>query len=254
MTDFTSTPYTSTDQVSSTADASANFTIGVTHVDIEKAQRSAVTRTYLEMTVGIIITAVVAWASYAFDLYYKFLAATGVFGFWGLIIAQIALVIFLSARVMKMSTAVARTVFYAYAALMGFTLSTIFAVYSYGSIVIALAFSAAFFFALTMFSLTTKMDVLKLGPILGVALIVLIVAEVIMLIAGISLNTMVLSGISLIIFAGFTVYDTRQTRVILSSFGDNLEMVKRASIYCALDLYLDFINMFIDLLSIINHD
>ena len=92
------------------------------------------------------------------------------------------LAIALGARITKMKTSTARGMFYIYAALMGFSLSVIFAVYDLGTIGIALALCAGFFFALTMLGMTTKVDLLKAGPILGVGLIVLIIAEVLLMI------------------------------------------------------------------------
>lgn len=220
-------------------------------VEHERAQRVTVARTYGEMAIGIFITAAVAFFSYASDLWYNFLVATGNFGFIGLMIVQLIVVFVLSARALTMNPATARLMFYAYAVLTGFTLSTIFAVYSFGDIVLALGFTAGFFFALTMFALTTKMDLLKLGPILTIALGVLIVAEIIMLFMGVSTNTMILSAISLLIFAGFTAYDAQKTRYLLNQYSNDLTMMKRISIVCALSLYLDFINFFLSILQLL---
>ncbi|WP_205668800.1 Bax inhibitor-1/YccA family protein [Alloscardovia theropitheci] len=222
-------------------------------VEQERAQQISVARTYGEMTIGLLVTAAVAYLSYATGLFYNFIVATGRIGFIGLIIVQLGVVFFLSARALKMNPATARVAFYAYAALMGFTLSTIFAVYSLGNIILALAFTAGFFFALTMFALTTKMDLLKLGPILTVALIVLIVAEVIMMFMNVGTSTMVLSAISLIIFAGFTAYDAQVARALFAQYGNDTVMIKRISIICALNLYLDFINFFLSLLQILGN-
>ncbi|WP_418968672.1 Bax inhibitor-1/YccA family protein [Alloscardovia omnicolens] len=220
----------------------------------ERAQRSSIARIYGEMTVGLLVTAAVAYASFASGLYARFLMTTGRFGFIALAIIQIAVIVFLSARALTMNPTTARVAFYAYAALMGFTLSNIFAVYSFGNIVLALAFTAAFFFALTMFALTTKMNLLKLGPILMVALIVLIIAEVIMMFMHIGVSTMILSGITLLLFAGFTAYDAQVARAMFAQYAGNEVMIKRVSILCALNLYLDFINFFISFLNLLNRD
>ena len=190
----------------------------------ERAQRVSVARTYAEMALGLAVTAVVAFASAASGMYVNFIQATGRFG----LIA-----------------------FYAYAALMGFTLSYIFFVYNIGNIVFALGLTAAFFFTLTMFALTTKMNLLKLGPILMVALIVLIVAEIIMMFMDVGVNTMFLSAITLLIFAGFTAYDAQVARALFAQYAGDEVMIKRVSILCALNLYLDFINFFISMLNLL---
>ena len=97
--------------------------------------------------------------------------------------------------------------FYVYAAIMGFSLSTIFMAYDLGTIGISLALCAGFFFALTMLGMTTKVNMLKAGPILLVGLIVLIVAEVLLMIfAPGQTMLMVISAIGLVLFAGMTVY------------------------------------------------
>ena len=142
--------------------------------------------------------------------------------------------------------------FYAYAALMGFTLSSIFAVYSLGNIGICLALCAGFFFALTMIGLTTKVNMLKAGPILIVGLIVLIVAELLisMFFPGDAMLQIV-SAIGLLLFAGMTVYDAQSTRAIFNQYqSQGPEMIKKVSVLCALNLYLDFVNMFLYLLQL----
>ncbi|WP_018143595.1 Bax inhibitor-1/YccA family protein [Alloscardovia criceti] len=215
-----------------------------------QAERISVARTYGEMTIGLVVTAVVAYFSYATGLFSAFFQSTGTFGLIILSILQIGIVIFLSARVMSMKPSTARLAFYAYAALMGFTLSTIFAAFNINTIFLAFAFSAAFFFALTMCALTTKVNLLKLGPILQVALIVLIISQIVMMFMGVGTQTMLLSAITMIIFAGFTAYDAQVARALFQQFAGNTEMIKRVSIICALNLYLDFINFFISLLNI----
>lgn len=218
----------------------------------DEARRVSVTRAYGEMTIGLIVTAVVAVLGQATGLYYAFLMSTGMLGLIVLCVAQIGLAIALGARIMRMSVTSARVMFYVYAALMGFTLSSIFMVYDLGSIGIALGITAAFFFALTMFGLTTKFDMLKFGPILMVALIVLIISQfVLMLIPGVSGMTRVMCALGLILFAGMTMYDAQSTRALFSQYeAQGPEMIRKISILCALNLYLDFVNMFLYILQL----
>ena len=221
----------------------------------EEARRVSVTKVYGEMTIGILVTAVVAVLGQITGAYYSFLMATGMVGLIGLCVVQIALAVVLGMRVTKMKSATARVMFYVYAALMGFTLSSIFMVYDLGSIGVALGVTAAFFFALTMFGMTTKFNMLKAGPILFVGLIVLIIAEVILMIFAPGNTTlMIVSAIGLLLFAGMTVYDAQATRAMLEQYSaQGPEMVKKVSILCALNLYLDFVNMFMYILQLLGN-
>ena len=153
-------------------------------------------------------------------------------------------------EMIKASTA--RVMFYVYAALMGFTLSSIFLVYSISDIGVALVLCAAFFFVLTMFSLTTKFDMLKAGPILMVGLVVLIISQIVlMFVPGSTTGMRIICAFGLILFAGMTLYDAQQTRALFSAYeAQGPEMIKKISIICALNLYLDFVNMFLYILQL----
>lgn len=157
-------------------------------------------------------------------------------------------------RVTKMKSATARVMFYVYAALMGFTLSSIFMVYDLGSIGVALGVTAAFFFALTMFGMTTKFNMLKAGPILMIGLIVLIISQIVLAFVQVDGMTKIVCAIGLILFAGMTIYDAQSTRALLTEYeAQGPEMVKKISILCALNLYLDFVNMFLYILQLLGN-
>ena len=211
----------------------------------EEARRVSVTKVYGEMTIGILVTAVVAVLGQITGAYYSFLMATGMVGLIGLCVVQIALAVVLGMRV---------TMFYVYAALMGFTLSSIFMVYDLGSIGVALGVTAAFFFALTMFGMTTKFNMLKAGPILMIGLIVLIISQIVLAFVQVDGMTKIVCAIGLILFAGMTIYDAQSTRALLTEYeAQGPEMVKKISILCALNLYLDFVNMFLYILQLLGN-
>lgn len=217
----------------------------------ERAERISITRAYAEMTAGLAITAVVAVLTQTFGLLNSFLAATGSLGWIGLMLVQIVMAIAIGNRAMSLKAGAARVLFYLYAALMGFTLSSIFMVYDLGSIGTVLALCTGFFFVLTMLSLTMRSSLLKAGPILLAALIALIVGElIIMLVAPGSTGIMVISAIGVLIFAGLTMYDAQKTRVLFAQYAGQPEAIKSLSIVCALNLYLDFVNMFLYLLRL----
>ncbi|MFT8703909.1 MAG: Bax inhibitor-1/YccA family protein [Bifidobacterium sp.] len=220
---------------------------------MEKATHASVTRAYGEMTLGLVLTAVVAVIAQSTGALEAYMSATGIIGWIALAVIQVGLAITLGARIMKMSSGTARLMFYVYAALMGFTLSSIFWAFSVGTIVITLGLCAAFFFTLTMIGMTTKLNMLKAGPILMVGLLVLIVSQVVLMFVAPSASTLrIVAAIGLLLFAGMTMYDAQRTRLIFQQVStQGPEMVKKASILCALNLYLDFVNMFLYLLQLV---
>ena len=108
----------------------------------EEAQRISVTKAYGEMTIGLVITAVVAVLAQMSGAYVAFLQATGLIGFILFAVVQVGLAVFLGARIMTIKSSTARVMFYVYSALMGFTLSSIFMIYDLGSIGLALGICA----------------------------------------------------------------------------------------------------------------
>ena len=221
----------------------------------ERAERVSVTRAYGEMTIGLLVTAAVAILTQVTGAYIALIQALGVIGVWAPLVIEVVLAIYLAARIEKITPTTARVMFYVYAAIMGFSLSTIFMAYDLGPIGISLALCAGFFFALTMLGMTTKVNVLKAGPVLAVALIVLIVAEVLLMIFAPGQTTLMLvSAIGLVLFAGMTVYDAQATRALFAQYaGQGEEMVKKISIICALNLYLDFVNIFLYVLQLLGN-
>ncbi|MFT8857372.1 Bax inhibitor-1/YccA family protein [Bifidobacterium aquikefiri] len=220
---------------------------------MERATHASVTRAYGEMTLGLVLTAVVAVIAQSTGALEAYMSATGIIGWIALAVIQIGLAISLGARIMKMRSSTARLMFYVYAALMGFTLSSIFWAFSVSTIVITLGLCAAFFFTLTMIGMTTKLNMLKAGPILMVGLIVLIVSQVVLMFVAPSASTLrIVAAVGLLLFAGMTMYDAQRTRLIFQQVStQGPEMVKKASILCALNLYLDFVNMFLYLLQLV---
>ena len=227
--------------------------LAYSYENMEKATHASVTRAYGEMTLGLVLTAVIAVIAQSTGALEAYMSATGIIGWIALAVIQIGLAISLGARIMKMRASTARIMFYVYAALMGFTLSSIFWAYSVSTIVITLGLCAAFFFTLTMIGMTTKLNMLKVGPILMVGLIVLIVSQVVLMFIAPSASTLrIVAAIGLVLFAGMTMYDAQRTRLIFQQVSNQgPEMIKKASILCALNLYLDFVNMFLYLLQLV---
>ncbi|NMN02221.1 Bax inhibitor-1/YccA family protein [Bifidobacterium panos] len=234
-----------TQAAAATIDATAAYSY-------EQARRVSVTRAYGEMTIGLIVTTVVAVLTQATDALLKFLSVTGMIGLIALCVVPIVMAVVLGVRIAKMSVTTARVMFYLFAVIMGFVLSVIFMVYDLGSIGVALGITAAFFFALTMFGMTTKFNMLKAGPILMVALIVLIISQIVLMFVNVGAMTQIMCAVGLVLFAGMTIYDAQSTRALFTQYeAQGPEMIKKISILCALNLYLDFVNMFLYILQLL---
>ena len=140
----------------------------------------------------------------------------------------------------------ARLALMAFAALMGLSFATIFVVYTMGSIVSAFMGAAVLFGTMSFYGYFPKRDLTSMGQFLFVGLIAVIIASVINIFIGSSVMQMVISAIAIVIFLGLTAYDTQKIREMVSYEQEN----SSAEVMGALTLYLDFINLFIHLLSI----
>lgn len=213
--------------------------------------RDFVMHTYAHMSLGVLTTAVIAIIMAFTNMTYVLYASMGRLGMFALAAVQIILSFWLCLGVNKMQASTAKTIFYAYSALTGITLSTIFYVFSIKTIGIALLMSAAFFVCLTMFAFTTKLNMLRFGNILMVALIALMVTQfVLYFVAANSATLRIISTIAILIFAGFTAHDAQLTRRVAEENYDDPQLSQKYSILCALQLYVDFINLFIYMLQL----
>ena len=168
---------------------------------------------------------------------------------WVLMLAPLAFVMVISFGINKLSKAAATGVFYAFAAVMGASMSWIFMVYSLGSISQTFFVTAAAFAGLSLYGYTTKRVLSGMGSFLMMGLIGLILAMVVNIFLQSSALGFAISAIGVLIFAGLTAYDTQRLKHMYDSVAHNGEMMAKASIMGALSLYLNFVNMFMFLLS-----
>ena len=223
--------------------------------EINRTFTSAMGRVYLWMTGGLILTAVVAMYIAANPALQERVFGNG----WtiiGLIAAQLGLVYLISTAIDKLAPAAALGLFFLYSALVGFTLSIIFVYYSLGSIGLAFVATASVFTGLSIVGLTTKMDLTKWGPMLMAALLGLIVASIANWFLQSTFLEWAVSFGGVIIFMGLTVYDSKKIKEMTSEAlvqGDTL-VVQRIGILGALNLYLDFLNMFLFILRIVGNE
>jgi FtsH-binding integral membrane protein len=165
---------------------------------------------------------------------------------WVVIFAPLAAVFALSFLQERMSIPALRLSLFGFSALMGLSFAGIFIIYTVGSIVSAFMGAAVLFGTMSFYGYFTKRDLSGLGQMLFVGLIAIIIASIINIFLGNSLFQMVISAVAILIFLGLTAYDTQRLRELVSYETDT----QRAEIMGALSLYLNFINLFIHLLSI----
>ena len=170
--------------------------------------------------------------------------------FYGLLIAELALVIFISARIDRLSLSTATLLFTVYAALNGVTLSAIFLLYDITTISQVFFITAGTFGAMAFFGYTTKKDLSVIGHTLYMALIGLILATVVNLFMRNAMLDYILSYIGVGVFVGLTAWDSQKIKRILSEMPDAGEEAQKFALLGALTLYLDFINLFLYLLRI----
>ncbi len=210
-------------------------------------QQSLILRVFVWMAMGLGITGLTAMLTYNSGFFYTLIQNQMLF--WGLMIAELGMVFYLSARIMKLSFTTATVLFGAYAVLNGLTLSFIFAVYTMGSIATTFFVTAGTFGAMAVFGYVTKRDLSKMGSILIMALIGLIIASVVNIFLGNSTMDLIISAIGVLIFVGLTAWDTQKIKLMLiQTEGQDEELVKKLSVLGALSLYLDFVNLFLYLL------
>jgi len=166
-----------------------------------------------------------------------------------LVIAEFALVIFLSARSHKMSKTAAQISFLLYAFVSGLTFSTIFVVYQMSSIVWAFLISAVLFLVLAAVGRYTKIDLTRWGTYLFIGLIAVVICSIINLFFFNETFNLIISIVSIVLFLGLTAYDVQK----LVRISESVENPEALTIIGALDLYLDFINIFLDMLTIIGN-
>lgn len=205
---------------------------------------------YLWMGFGLLVTAGVAALTVNTPALLGLVASPVL---WIALIAELALVLILSAALQRLSPAAAAALFTGYAALNGFTLSGIVLVFSGGTIAAAFVATAAMFMAMTIVGFTTKMDLSRFGSILMMAVIGLLVAMVINIFLASSALNFIISIVGVVVFTALTAYDTQKIKhmAATTSIQQDGSVAMKLSLIGALTLYLDFINLFLFLLRLL---
>jgi len=165
----------------------------------------------------------------------------------------LAFVLVISFGINRLSIAAANAVFWSFTAAMGVSLSTIFVLYTATSIATVFFITAGTFAAASLYGYTTKKDLTSVGGFLVMGVIGLIIASMVNLFLASSMLTWIISLIGVVVFTGLTAYDTQKLKEEYLSNGEvyGFDSAAKSSIYGALTLYLDFVNIFISLLQLI---
>jgi FtsH-binding integral membrane protein len=214
-------------------------------VAVDAGLRAHMIRVYNYMAAGVALTGVVAWFTNA----YFGQALYGSPLMYVLIFAPLALVLFLSFGIDRLSAPMAQALFFLYAALLGASLSIIFAVYTNASITRVFFISAASFGGLSLWGYTTQRDLTGMGSFMMMGLIGILIASLVNIFLRSSGLDWAISVIGVIVFAGLTAYDTQKIKEMYSPMDDGT-VAGRKVVMGALSLYLDFINLFLMLLRL----
>jgi len=206
--------------------------------------RNTLAKTFLWMFMGLLATAIVSVFCYATGITETF-ALNG--GLAIAVILELVTVVVFSLCFRKASSGTVTVLFFLYSMISGITMSTIFFVYEMGSIALAFFGTAGVFGTLAYMGYKTDRDISSMGTILMVGLIIAIIVSIVNLFVMNSMIEVVLNWVILAIFLGFTVYDMNKIKNLLASGEYDSDKV---AIYGAMELYLDFINIFLRILAI----
>ena len=202
-------------------------------------------KVYGKMTLGLLATAITSFLVLSSPALLSVLFSSTA-TIWILFAVELGLVIYLSARIDKLSAGTATALFYAYSILNGVALTPIFLAYTGVSIATTFAITAGTFGAMTIFGYVTRQDLSKIGSYLFMALIGLIVCFLVNLILKSSMFDLLISCAGVLIFVGLTAWDTQAIKRMSAEADPS--MVGKIATMGALTLYLDFINLFLHLL------
>jgi FtsH-binding integral membrane protein len=215
---------------------------------IDAGLRQYMLSIYNYMTIGLVITGLVAFLVASSPA-----AMATIFGTplkWVVMLAPLGFVFLFAARIQAMSPSTAQMVFWAFCAVMGLSMASIFIVFTSTSIARVFFITAAAFGATSLYGYTTKTDLTKMGSFLFMGLIGIVIASLVNIFLASSALQFAISVIGVIVFTGLTAYDTQRLKEMYADSYDR-DTLGRMAIMGALQLYLDFINLFTMLLQLL---
>ena len=230
-----------------------------TQAEIDEGLRSYMLTVYNYMSAALALTGLLAYVTSSTpalsQLFYTFgqypdgsigIAGRTVLG-WIVMLAPLGIVFFLSSKISSMKASTAQMVFWVFAGLMGVSLSSVLLQYTGASVTKTFFVTSAAFAGLSLFGYTTKKNLTGMGSFLIMGVWGLVIAMVVNMFMQSSTMDFIISGIGVLIFAGLTAYDTQKIKLMYLE-SDGSETMSKKAIMGALNLYLDFINMFLFLL------
>jgi len=221
----------------------ANATSGTTAAS---GLRAYLLQVYNYMAAGLALTGAIAYYGAASGFY---ASIVGTPAFWIILFAPLALVLFLGFRIERISLGAAQISFWAYAGLVGLSLSGIFLVYTGESIARVFFISAGTFAATSLYGYTTQRDLSRFGSFLFMGLVGIIIAGLVNIFLKSSALQLTLSAVGVLVFVGLTAYDTQRVKALYVE-GEDGEASGKKAILGALALYLDFLNLFLMLMQL----
>ena len=212
------------------------------------AQSTLMRNVYSWMTLALVITGLVSLYMAKSQTLLSMIMQNSML-LWILLIAEIGLVIFLSARIHRISFTTATLLFIAYSILNGVTMAFIFLIYTMTSIATTFFVTAGTFGVMALYGYATKKDLSRIGNICIMALIGLIIATVVNIFLKNTMMDLIISGIGILLFVGLTAYDSQKIKQLLTA--DDIEVnetTQKIALLGSITLYLDFINLFLYLL------
>lgn len=210
-------------------------------------------KVFVWMTLALAITGLTAYGVATSPTILSLIFSSKV-TFFGLIIAEFALVFAISGAINRLSLSTATLLFILYSVVNGATLSTIFFAFSVATIGKVFFITAGTFGAMALVGYTTKTDLTSMGKLLFMALLGIIIASVVNMFVGSSGLDLILSYVGVLVFVGLTAYDTQKIKQMCQSAPDAGESTQKLALIGALSLYLEFINLFLYLLRIFGNN
>jgi uncharacterized protein len=218
----------------------------IPQVDIDVGLRQYMLKIYNYMASGLALTGIVAYVGAASGFYVQ-IAHTPLI--WLVMLAPLGMVFALSMGIQRMSAGTAQALFWVFAALMGLSLSSIFLVYTGASIARVFFITAGTFAAMSLYGYTTQRDLMKFGSFLMMGLIGIVIASLVNMFIASSALQFAISVIGVLVFVGLTAWDTQRIKEMYVATDDG-QIAGKKAVMGALQLYLDFINLFLMLLQL----
>ncbi|MCF2644955.1 Bax inhibitor-1/YccA family protein [Prevotella stercorea] len=210
-------------------------------------------KVFVWMTLALAITGLTAYGVATSPAILSLIFSSKV-TFFGLIIAEFALVFAISGAINRLSLSTATMLFILYSVINGATLSSIFFAFSVATISKVFFITAGTFGAMALVGYTTKTDLTSMGKLLFMALLGIIIASVVNMFVASSGLDLILSYVGVLVFVGLTAYDTQKIKQMCQAAPDAGESAQKLALIGALSLYLDFINLFLYLLRIFGNN